>query len=62
MYIPRYEYQVGGNSVAVAGFGSDCKTIEERRGFSMGSIVNYGFWHGFWGYDTASPHVFGEKR
>jgi hypothetical protein len=41
MYITRYEYSIGGASVAVARFGSDCKTIEERHVISMGFIVNY---------------------
>jgi hypothetical protein len=48
-------------SVAVAGFGSDCKTIEERHEISMGFIVNYGILNGLWGDDMASPRVFGKK-
>jgi hypothetical protein len=54
MCITRYEYSIGGVSVAVAGFGSDCKTIEERHEISMGFIVNYGFFYGLWGDDMAS--------
>jgi hypothetical protein len=61
MCITRYEYSVGGVSVALAGFGSDCKTIEERDEISMGFIVDYGFFYGLWRDDMASPRVFGEK-
>jgi hypothetical protein len=61
MCMTRYGYLVCGESVTVAGFGSDCKMIEERRGISLGFIVNYLFWHGFWAYDKAFLQVLGEK-